>query len=225
MRAFRALYAYNYVQNGWLGDVYHVKMDSITYVKACVSPSQPGIGKADYLPWVAFEDDGHIVTASCTCPAGLGRACSHISAIAYAISLAWMHGYAGQACTDKQPTWGLGSTKSVQPEKLSNISFTRPNKNKNPYIIKDGASPKEQLNEDSTFDSHEDLLTFVKNCSVSALWNCPGTMLHRIMHAPELQTTSNASSNVAQCITHGSHEMDFSEPISEPICEPCKDFF
>lgn len=89
--AFRALCAYNYVQNGWLGDLYHFKVDPITYVKASVFPSQPGVGKADYLPWVAFEDDGHIVTASCTCHAGLGRACCHISAVVYAISFAWMH--------------------------------------------------------------------------------------------------------------------------------------
>lgn len=58
MRAFSALCAYNYVQNGWLWDLYHFKFDSITYV---------------------------------ICPAGLGRACSHISAVAYAISFAWMH--------------------------------------------------------------------------------------------------------------------------------------
>lgn len=87
MRAFRTLCAYNYVQNGRLGDLYHFKVDSNTYVKASVSPSQPGVGKADYLPWVAFEDDGYIVTAACTCPAGLERAYSHMTAVAYAISL------------------------------------------------------------------------------------------------------------------------------------------
>lgn len=125
MRAFRALYAYSYVQNGWFGDLYHFKVVSITFVKASVSPSQPGVGKADYLPWVAFEDNGHIVTGSCTCPAGLGRACSHISAVAYAISLAWMH---GQTCTDKPVVWGKGSAKSLQPDKLCNINFTRPKK-------------------------------------------------------------------------------------------------
>lgn len=88
-------------------------MDSITYVRASVSSSQPGVGIADYLPWVNFEDDGHIVTALCTCPAGLGKACSHISTVAYAISLALMHGIAGQTCTDKPVVRGKGSAKSL----------------------------------------------------------------------------------------------------------------
>lgn len=65
-------------------------MDSITYVKANGSPSQPGVGKADYLPWVVFEDNGHIVTASCTCTVGLGRTCNFTCMDAW---LSWIDMY------------------------------------------------------------------------------------------------------------------------------------
>lgn len=44
MRVFRALCAYNYVQNGWLGDLYHFKFDSITYV---ICPA--GLGRASSI--------------------------------------------------------------------------------------------------------------------------------------------------------------------------------
>ena len=32
-------------------------------------------------PWVAAEKSGTIICAHCTCMAGLGEACSHISAV------------------------------------------------------------------------------------------------------------------------------------------------
>ena len=35
--------------------------------------------------------------ASCTCPAGLGEACSHISAVRYAVVMPWSQGFAGKS--------------------------------------------------------------------------------------------------------------------------------
>lgn len=86
-------------------------------------------------------------------------------------------------------------------------------------------SPKEQINEDSIYLDHADLLRFASNCSVSSLWNCPGTMLHRILHAPEVKEVDEASTDSAHSVTHGSHDMDYSKPVSEPYCERCKAFF
>lgn len=45
--------------------------------------------------------------------------------------------------------------------------------------------------------------------------------MHRILHAPEVQ---EASTDSAQSVTHGLHDMDYSKPISEPNCERCKAF-
>ena len=38
-----------------------------------------------------------IDNASCTCPAGLGEACSHISAVRYAVVMPWSQGFAGKS--------------------------------------------------------------------------------------------------------------------------------
>ena len=35
-------------------------------------------------PWIAAEKNGKILCANCTCMAGLGEACSHISALLFA---------------------------------------------------------------------------------------------------------------------------------------------
>lgn len=45
--------------------------------------------------------------------------------------------------------------------------------------------------------------------------------MHRILHAPEVQ---EASTDSAQSVTHGLHDMDYSKPVSEPNCERCKAF-
>lgn len=121
---------------------------------------------------------------------------------------AWVHWLAGETCTDKPVIiiLGKGSAKSLQPEadKLCNINITRSKKNQNLSHLNAVDSPNEQINEDSTYLDHTDLLRFVSNCSVSSLWNCPGTMLHRILHAPEVKEVEEAYTDSAQSVTwHG----------------------
>lgn len=48
-------------------------------------------------------------------------------------------------------------------------------------------SPQEQINEESTYLDHAYLLRFVFNCSVSSLWNCPGTNLHEFYMLQKLK--------------------------------------
>jgi len=76
------MYAKKYVESGWLGDIYNCDIGSVQYVKAAVSPSQPGVGRVDYSALQAISD-GSILTAYCSCPSGAGRSCSHVAAIAY----------------------------------------------------------------------------------------------------------------------------------------------
>ncbi|KAH3818527.1 hypothetical protein DPMN_120248 [Dreissena polymorpha] len=46
--------------------------NNIQYLKAKVSPSQPGVGRADYMAWAAIADDSSILTGT----ASTGRSCS-----------------------------------------------------------------------------------------------------------------------------------------------------
>ena len=127
MKAFRAMYGYKYVENGWLGDIFDIMTnDGIYFLKANVSPSQPGVSRNDYKAWVAVSSELNIITAHCTCPAGNGRSCSYISAVIYAVTLTWNHGVAGETCTDRKQVWGKGAAKVLAHDPLTDISFSRP---------------------------------------------------------------------------------------------------
>ncbi|KAH3712165.1 hypothetical protein DPMN_071844 [Dreissena polymorpha] len=71
MKSFRALYGYNYGHNGWIGDIWSIVCNDITYTKATVSPSQPGVGRKDYNAWIAVSKTVSVETGHCSCPAGM----------------------------------------------------------------------------------------------------------------------------------------------------------
>ena len=104
-----------------------IEYQGTTFIKAKMSPSQPGIGRKDYSSWIAVSADATIITGHCTCPAGNARSCSHISAIIYAITLAWANGVGGETCTDKQRAWGKGAAQVMSHDMISDMVFDRPN--------------------------------------------------------------------------------------------------
>lgn len=208
MKAFRSLYGKNYVESGWLGDIFYYKDGSRNFLKATVSPSQPGVGRSDYKVWVSVSDSG-IDTGYCSCPAGSGRSCSHIAAVVYAVVMAWDHGLAGETCTDKQRVWGKGATKVLSNhQQFAEII----GENMNSKEVDDKvARPKQYLD-------HNDLKTFVKDSAFKPLWECKGTMLNKILSAPETPISDK------QPLVHGNHDVDSDKP-SVPSCSPCKDFY
>ncbi|XP_053390110.1 uncharacterized protein LOC128553029 isoform X2 [Mercenaria mercenaria] len=208
MKAFRSLYGKNYVESGWLGDMYYCKDETRHFLKATVSPSQPGVGRTDYNVWVAVSDSA-IDTGYCTCPAGSGRSCSHIAAVVYAVIMAWDHGLAGETCTDKPQLWGKGSAQVLTShQQFADIIA----ENLNTKEVDDTvARPKQYLD-------HDDLKTFVKNSAFKPLWECKGTMLTKILNAPETTISDK------QPLVHGLHDVDTDKP-AVPSCSSCKVFF
>ena len=175
MKAFRAMYGYNYVQNGWMGDIYFSGSGELNYLKATVSPSQPGIGRSDYNVWVAITMDCTVLTAHCTCPAGNGRSCSHISALLYAISLAWSSGVGGTTCTDQRQAWGKGASKSLTHEKISDISFKRPRL----QMVQENTVVTQSIDNverEGQFLDHSDLQKYIEESPLKELWNCKDTI-------------------------------------------------
>ena len=75
--------------------------------------------------WVAVKQDGPVVCAHCTCMAGLGEACSHITALLFTIE--------GNTQTKKRLTctslpckWLPPSFRAVPFAKLADIDFSTP---------------------------------------------------------------------------------------------------
>lgn len=66
---------------------------------------------AQLKPWVFVKRDGIVVCGHCTCKAGLGEVCSHITALLYAPDSAVKH-LADRSCTDGPQQWGLAPLKA-----------------------------------------------------------------------------------------------------------------
>ena len=188
MKSFRSLWGQNYVNSNWLGYIQSISIGQNIFLKATVSPSQPGVGRADYSAWILIVPDGD----HCTCPAGLGKACSHISAIGYAVVMAWSQGFAGKSVTDFPVSWGKGATSSDHQAELKEIDFSRPNKNK--PITEKNINVRNKPQKEFRFqklESHNELIEFSRVSTLSKLFSCKNTIVNKILNS-EIQSDKSA---------------------------------
>ena len=82
-----------------------------------------------YCVWVVIHiDNGWILTANCTCMAGLGSSCSHVAALLFKLEAAAHFKLNNEvACTSKLCAW-KGTKKHVDPAPIKNINFKRSKK-------------------------------------------------------------------------------------------------
>lgn len=179
MKLFRSLWGQNYVNSRWLRDIQSITVGQNIFPKAKEAPSQSGVGRADYHAWILIASDGEdsckIENASCTCQAGLGRGCSHISAIGYAVVMAWNQGFAGKSVTDFPMSWDKGATSSAvdHQAELKEIYFSRLNKNK--PINGDNIIVRCQPEKEFRFkklEPHNELLDFSHSSCLSKIFQC-----------------------------------------------------
>ena len=127
--------------------------------------------------WVAVQEDGQVLTAHCTCMAGLGECCSHVAA-----TLFYMEKVArianGKTCTSLPCSW-LKPAASNTYKEISKIDFTSParkRKNTDPTTTTsaDETFPKtarqprnpEQPSKEETTNFYEQLYKTGARCTV-----------------------------------------------------------
>ena len=76
-------------------------------------------------PWVAAQTNGTIICAHCTCMAGLGEVCSHISALPFTIE-ARTKFQKYVSCTSQACQWLPPTLKDVKYAAISDIDFFAP---------------------------------------------------------------------------------------------------
>ena len=64
-------------------------------------------------PWIAAEQNGRIICARCTCKAGLGEACSYISALLFSTETNTQI-RKNTSCTSPSCTWLAPSVKKAE---------------------------------------------------------------------------------------------------------------
>ncbi|ELU15150.1 hypothetical protein CAPTEDRAFT_200980 [Capitella teleta] len=135
LRAYKSLDAVNYVLFGHVQEIkYHgISPESdFCLLRSLVLPSQrQGSTSTLYDTWVCIsKSQGFILTANCTCIAGLASCCSHAAAILFKLEMAARTGLITEevACTSGQCSWKELSRKKVVPKKLGHMNFSRPKK-------------------------------------------------------------------------------------------------
>ncbi|XP_057289881.1 uncharacterized protein LOC130612565 [Hydractinia symbiolongicarpus] len=95
------------------------------YLKALPSQRQ-GQKQKLYEVWVALhKKGGWVLTANCTCMAGLGSACSHVGALLFKLQASALLGINKIACTSKLCAWKR-SRRFAEPALMTEIDFSRP---------------------------------------------------------------------------------------------------
>ena len=123
LKGYKSLEGYKLFVDGWITKMNAVcttasKGGQIFTVTGLVKHSQ-SISAQALKPWFAAEKGGMVICAHCTCMAGLGEACSHVSALLFAVQ-------SNLSCTSKLCSWLPPSHASVEYAPIADIDFISP---------------------------------------------------------------------------------------------------
>ncbi|XP_070550367.1 uncharacterized protein [Ptychodera flava] len=119
--------AYRLYEGGWLKEIYlnNISEDSeYCFMKAKCCHTMK-INDTLHTVWIcAHKDSGDIKSAYCSCTAGLGCSCIHVTAMFFRIEAAVRTGQTNFACTSKLCQWNIpkGKTK-IKPMRVRDMNF------------------------------------------------------------------------------------------------------
>ena len=118
---------YSYYATGWLRPLfYHPVSETSKYclLKTTCRPSQK-ISDVPHKLWICLcKGSGKIMTAHCSCMAGLSQVCNHIAAALFRIEAAIRMGLNNPSSTSKSCEW-LPNNKKVVPVRLQDLKLGR----------------------------------------------------------------------------------------------------
>ena len=117
LKAYESTKAFSYYKDGWVTTCFYNEISTTSqycYIKANVLPSMK-LNEKHHKVWVLLEkSNGSIMSASCSCVAGLGQCCNHIAALLFKIEDAVISGYNSISCTSMPCEWNRGCTKPIE---------------------------------------------------------------------------------------------------------------
>ena len=127
LKAYKSMEGYKYLISGWVGRVhaYAVSDDGSKIIVTGYVRHSQSVTAAQLQPWFAAEKSGTIICAHCTCMAGIGEACSHISALLFAAETHTRF-VKNTACTSLPCGWLPPTLQNVTYKPISGIDFTSP---------------------------------------------------------------------------------------------------
>ncbi|KAK7489626.1 hypothetical protein BaRGS_00019021 [Batillaria attramentaria] len=125
-RAYKSLESYKTFVAGWVRDIrcYQPQGCPNVVVSAKVLHSQR-LNEAPLTPWVIVTADGsNILSAHCTCKAGIGETCSHVGALTFACD-AFTTTKEKATCTGVKAYWKVPQgIRGVKPAPAYKIDFS-----------------------------------------------------------------------------------------------------
>ena len=119
MKAYKSLEGYRQFVDGWVSNV---KVIHSYLIMAGVKHSQR-FSLSPVKAWIGSEKNGVVLCAHCNCMAGLGEACSHISAILFTFD-ANEHAKKSMSCTSMPCSMLPPSFTTVPFAPIAKIDFS-----------------------------------------------------------------------------------------------------
>ena len=125
LKAYKSLEGYKLFMDEWITKMIAVCATSKVFIVTGLVKHSQSMSAQALKPWFAAEEGGMVICAHCTCMAGLGEACSHISALLFAVE-ANTRVQSNLSCTSKLCSWLPPSKAGVEYAPVTNIDFTSP---------------------------------------------------------------------------------------------------
>ena len=125
---------FKFLAAGWVGDVtgYKGTPDGKKVVVLAKVRHSQSVSATPLSPWIAAESAGTVICAHCTCKAGLGEACSHISALLFALEAHTRLVQGNSACTSQLCQWLPPSLQPVDYCRIVDMDLSVPKRHPPP---------------------------------------------------------------------------------------------
>jgi hypothetical protein len=117
--------AYSYYKCGWLEQISSLSIGKLYCIMKADCRKSERINDPFHKLWILVNSrTSKIVTAHCTCMAGLSTTCNHVAAALFRIEAAVRNGLTNPSCTSSASEW-LPCRKEVKPMKVKDMNFDR----------------------------------------------------------------------------------------------------
>ena len=114
LKAYKSIDGYNFFVNRWVSNIVVTQIEGRHhYLFTAIVKHSQTLSATPLKVWVGCKSNGEVVTAHCTCIAGIGEVCSHIAGVLFAAE-ANTQVKQQQSCTSLPCAWLPPSFRSVE---------------------------------------------------------------------------------------------------------------
>ncbi|XP_070384023.1 uncharacterized protein [Dermacentor albipictus] len=122
MKAYKSLESHNYFTSGWVKTLSAKRLQGEKVLLLGEVNHSQRLGERPLKVWILCKDGGAVLTAHCTCMAGVGEACSHVGACLFAVDTG-VRMRNSVSCTQKDNIWLPTYVEKAQFKRLKEINF------------------------------------------------------------------------------------------------------